>query len=612
MKPFLVSFRRSFFALGVVVAFAITSKQWQNPPRSSDFEVATIGDNFRNHVNSKSFGNVKIQSQGVLKHTEDTFLWNRFGKAFGSNPNTPYMYVTLPLFGFLLPSPMWHMKQNDAAVLISRVPPEVEYFSYTTFSLWKPKTGLPFGSLGDSVNNHNIRQTDEGIFAYVATANQKTYEIVRQSLVASGIPANAVNLMAIPSSSDYGLFDDWTHFEIVLRLFRFKNLAQGKEYLQSNHPFFYVAAKHGQSSEVEPKGYKTREHRDNIQENDMREDFSKYEEKTLMRVAEAFKNKVQIKSRMDFGPLRIRGLDCLQENTECLGDCPDAAYLGLNVEEDSDNIEMQALRTDDEVHIVTLVNHRKVNASVYGSVAMLTSKSETISKTHMTKDVRATSIGVTSLDFPRDDIFVSWVFTRNQDHCAILHKNGMHGCTVIEDYHASTNSYITYCERIYLNPLTGTGPDYQTLLPARLFHIFVDPIEDDIPNLQFSDIRLPPSREVVAFDGDTPLRLLHIIKTGGESLENYLYQEKCPSMDYGACRKAAAMATNLTVNTSSPKTCDALATFTSSALCGLNCECCALDLMGGRFHGTLLVRTLLPFLQHYCKAKMVYFLPGRN
>jgi len=77
----------------------------------------------------------------------------------------------------------------------------------------------------------------------------------------------------------------------------------------------------------------------------MNEEFSKHGKETLLEVAEAFKDSkvMETKSRMNFGPLRIRGLDCLRENTECLGDCPDAAYFGLNIVEESDKIEMQSL-----------------------------------------------------------------------------------------------------------------------------------------------------------------------------------------------------------------------------------------------------------------------------
>ena len=49
----------------------------------------------------------------------------------------------------------------------------------------------------------------------------------------------------------------------------------------------------------------------------------------------------------------------------------------------------------DELHLVSMVNHRLLNASIYGSVAVLKSKAATLSKTHMS--IRATSLGVATL-----------------------------------------------------------------------------------------------------------------------------------------------------------------------------------------------------------------------
>ena len=72
------------------------------------------------------------------------------------------MWSALPLIGFLLPSPMWNLGEKDAVVLLARKPPTVEYFSFTTFALFMPGRGLTFSSLGDSVNSHNIKHTDEG------------------------------------------------------------------------------------------------------------------------------------------------------------------------------------------------------------------------------------------------------------------------------------------------------------------------------------------------------------------------------------------------------------------------------------------------------------------
>ena len=99
-------------------------------------------------------------------------------------------------------------------------------------------------------------------------------------------------------------------------------------------------------------------------------------------------------------------------------DCPDAAYFGPNILEDSDVIDMLEMSGDD-LHLVSVVNHRLLNASIYGSVAVLKSARPTLSKTHMS--IRATSLGVTSFDFPQDR-FVTWAFTRTPAICEQLDK----------------------------------------------------------------------------------------------------------------------------------------------------------------------------------------------
>jgi hypothetical protein len=408
-----------------------------------------------------------------------------------------------------------------------------------------------------------------------------------------------------------------------------------------------------------------------------------------------------------FGPLYVaEGSDCLRHDTECLGGCPDAAYFGLNIVDDGGGNQnhnssssffetLPSWPTPHELHVVTVVDHRALNNSVYGSLALLGSSSEILDPKHLTRSVRATSVGVTSVELfggagetnhktnadadsenPGENtdkmplspsVFATWVFTRNPDHCRILSISRSspaplqhlrrYGCTVIDSGRLSiSNKYVTYLERIYLNPLTGTRPDYENILPARLYRVVLeDPNKErnsyinqkDEPssletrsnekedtasennnphnNLPFSKIRLPPSQNVVTFDGDEPLRFLHIIKTGGESLEKYIWKEQSLRIDYSACLAAATKATNSSFFPSSSSSqqhqkttaataaktsfpfsatkevlrgtvCNALATITSSALCGLNCECCASDLLKGSnsnikrkaFHGTML------------------------
>eukprot|EP00913_Durusdinium_trenchii_P029779 g27905.t1 len=225
-------------------------------------------------------------------------------RGLGGNPNTPYMWLALPAFGLFLPSPMWHMKRQDAVVLIARRPPSVEYFSFTSFALWVPRRGLQFSSLGDSVNNlklssnKNLQQTEEGLFAHVLTASQTTYNLVEEALVKSGLPKTAINLLKMPSdtwrhqskSSDVGnLFDDWTHFETVLRLFRFENQTEGDAYLHSHYPVYYLRAPEvGElfASNV----YKDRKHPDSPHERGLQGDFKRHNQQLLKDVGEALES----------------------------------------------------------------------------------------------------------------------------------------------------------------------------------------------------------------------------------------------------------------------------------------------------------------------------------
>jgi hypothetical protein len=56
------------------------------------------------------------------------------------------------------------------------------------------------------------------------------------------------------------------------------------------------------------------------------------------------------------------------------------------------------------------------------------------------------------------------------------------GRSVVDDSHVAREGFLTYCERIYLNPVTATGPDWADVLPARLYHIKLT----SLPPLQVS------------------------------------------------------------------------------------------------------------------------------
>ena len=78
--------------------------------------------------------------------------------------------------------------------------------------------------------------------AFVLAAHTGSLEAVSRALVASGVPAAAINLVAVPM--ELGLHEDWAHFETVLRLFRFVNQTEGDAYLRAHYPVLYLRALH--------------------------------------------------------------------------------------------------------------------------------------------------------------------------------------------------------------------------------------------------------------------------------------------------------------------------------------------------------------------------------
>ena len=159
-----------------------------------------------------------------------------------------------------------------------------------------------------------------------------------------------------------------------------------------------------------------------MREGELAADFEAHSTALLANVGRAFHRDLSAAPPpIAFTPLRIHGLECLEKGTECLGDCPDAAYYGPHVLPDSDRVEMLSLGSDDTLHLVSLVDHQKLGAATYGSVALLVpapAHAAALSKTRMS--IRATSIGVTSFDLPaeREHPFWTWAFTRNPSHCA--------------------------------------------------------------------------------------------------------------------------------------------------------------------------------------------------
>ena len=75
-----------------------------------------------------------------------------------------------------------------------------------------------------------------------------------------------------------------------------------------------------------------------MNETDLAPAFTEYGSLVMESIGSAMRRDLSSVPSLEFTPLKILGLECLKNNTECLGDCPDAAYFGPNIKTDSDEV----------------------------------------------------------------------------------------------------------------------------------------------------------------------------------------------------------------------------------------------------------------------------------
>lgn len=201
----------------------------------------------------------------------DTVKYASEGKlmsCFGNNAGSVYMVFDLPdAPGQTVPNPVfppdsWQFKlrQDEALVLITALPPECTYYSFINyimfteqqegknyseengfFSIGNTETGQYhpiFGSIGNSVNMQTVKHTGESAFGttavFVISANQNITEQVTAQLVATGYDEGIINLMPIPTETyRMGLDKGDDTFCFLGRISQGKDQEAYKSYLET-------------------------------------------------------------------------------------------------------------------------------------------------------------------------------------------------------------------------------------------------------------------------------------------------------------------------------------------------------------------------------------------
>lgn len=222
---------------------------------------------------------VKAASEGKLM----SCFGNNAGSAYTvfDLPDAPDQSVPNPSF----PPANWQFKlrQDEAIVLITPLPPECVYYSFINYIMFTEQkadrdysaskgyfgigdetTGLyhpVFGSIGDSVNMQTINHSGDSAYGseavIVISANQSVTEQVLAQLKAAGYDESMINLMPIPAGTyRMGLEKGDDTFCFLGRVSQAKDKQAYQDYLaalQDESVLYRVTPKTGQ--EAAPYAY---------------------------------------------------------------------------------------------------------------------------------------------------------------------------------------------------------------------------------------------------------------------------------------------------------------------------------------------------------------------
>ncbi|WP_315784815.1 hypothetical protein [Fischerella sp. JS2] len=138
---------------------------------------------------------------------------------FGSS-NTRYAWAYTDVAGIkgekcaekqnegLMIGPCFQLDGDDAVVIYGKTPDQITYYSMTLYNslAYNPSSSdyaITMASINLDLNNRNLQTTTSSPFnsnyALVITSNTNTFNVVKNALIKSGIPAKAINSYLFPA-----------------------------------------------------------------------------------------------------------------------------------------------------------------------------------------------------------------------------------------------------------------------------------------------------------------------------------------------------------------------------------------------------------------------------
>lgn len=514
-----------------------------------NFNYNKIADNLPNtSIIKNNFENIQDgkfrfwQTTDCLSILYQDSPFTQYDGCYFQNPDAPYGLMLFPphvdevpdkYYGFPILDKdnftgTWHMKINEAIVLLGLTPPTCKYFSFSNYLYsrhfpenWKPEPGFfdekyylncpdgneadrceIFASLDDSVNldrglNLNENKFNSS-FALILSQSQEATFYAQQGLIEAGIDINLISNYSFPGSLlNLGVDTNDDAFMTVLRTAFYNDQTEANQYFK-DVPFRVIRM------ELKNKDITLYNRKNLINRKTKFNDGSKANVTlTQMRdvlrnvVFSVIKNITNIDTTKDWY-LQVtetksgtpdNGFECIDEGRTCLADCRDTLYpFSTKIYRDAQICAnkigkcvgvMDGKLSEDKTDVIISVgvNHALTEMSAYSSLSIYDAKylwgvytagdDKLIDTVWNYIDLNNFNDEISKKVLPYIYVYETRRDCQNIKNCITVPSIP----TVSNKAVIPLNDPVVITERMYNNPITHVGPELEDVILPVTIHL---------------------------------------------------------------------------------------------------------------------------------------------
>ena len=465
--------------------------------------------------------------------------FTHYDGCYFQNPDAPYGLMLFPLhegevadkyYGFPINdndnfTGTWHMKENEAIVLIGTTPPECKYFSFSNYLYsrhfpedWKPTLGFKeqqhylncpdgdeadrceiFASLDDSINldrglnlNENKFNTS---FALILAQSQEATNYALQGLLEAGVSEDLISNYSFPASElNLGVDTNADTFITVMRTAFYKDQNEANNYFK-NVPFRVMRMElknqdvtlYNRRELVNRKTKYNDASKAGVTLDQMRQVVINVIKSVIKNVTDSNDWFVQVTQTVSGVP--DNGFDCINKGRMCLADCRDTLYpFSTKIYRNSQICEsknitchgvMDGKLTNDETDVIISVgiNHALTEMSLYASMSIYDATYLWGVYTAGDTELNNTVWNYINIDEYHDKVSLKvlpyiYVYETRRDCKDIIN------CIEVPSIPTSEvkaviplNDPVVLTERMYNNPITHVGPELEDVILPYTIHL---------------------------------------------------------------------------------------------------------------------------------------------